>query len=176
MRIIAISGHAQNGKDTTANIIKKHLEEKGDKVLIVHYADLLKFICTKYFDWDGQKDEKGRNLLQYIGTDIIRKKAPTYWVDFVVGLLNIFGDCWDYVLIPDTRFPNEVSRLREAGFPVAHLRVSRGGGWVSPLSAEQQQHPSETALDKSKPDVFVKNNGTIEDLDAKLSKWIGEKL
>ena len=71
MRIIAISGHAQNGKDTTANIIKKHLEERGDKVLIVHYADLLKFICTKYFDWDGQKDEKGRHLLQYIGTDII---------------------------------------------------------------------------------------------------------
>lgn len=176
MRIIAISGHAQNGKDTTANIIKKHLEERGDKVLIVHYADLLKFICTKYFDWDGQKDEKGRHLLQYIGTDIIRTKEPTFWVDFVIKTLTLFGDCWDYVLIPDTRFPNEVSALKNAGFSVAHMRVSRGGGWVSPLTPEQQNHPSETALDNTKADVFVKNNGTIEDLDAKLSKWIGERL
>ena len=176
MRIIAISGHAQNGKDTTANIIKKHLEERGDRVLIVHYADLLKFICTKYFDWDGQKDERGRHLLQYIGTDIIRCKEPSFWVDFVIKMLTLFDDCWDYVLIPDTRFPNEIKALRNAGFSVAHLRVSRGGGWVSPLTEEQQNHPSETALDKTSPDVFVKNNGTIEDLDAKLSKWIGEKL
>lgn len=173
MKIIAISGHAQNGKDTTAGFIKKHLEEKGEKVLIVHYADLLKFICTKYFEWDGKKDERGRHLLQYVGTDIIRAKEPSFWVDFVIKVLDIFGDVWDWVLIPDTRFPNEVDALKDAGFTVAHLRVHRGGEWTSPLSEEQQKHPSETALDNEKPDLWVNNNGTLEDLDNKIAKWVG---
>ena len=169
--IIAISGKAQHGKDTTAAILKELLEADGYRVLTVHYADLLKQICRSFFGWDGQKNAEGRHILQYVGTDIIREKHPDYWVDFVIGILNMFPDEWDYVLIPDCRFPNEIDRLREAGFDTIHIRVVRLG-FTSPLTAQQQAHPSETALDRTIPDYTVHNAGTLGDLTMALSDWV----
>ena len=49
MKVICISGKAQNGKDTTANILKGFMEHDNYKVRIIHYADLLKFICRSIF-------------------------------------------------------------------------------------------------------------------------------
>ena len=162
MRLICISGKAQHGKDTSAEIIKGFLEDSGARVRIIHYADLLKFICKSWFDWDGQKDEYGRTLLQRVGTDTIRSKDPDYWVDFVAGLLKLFPDEWDYVIIPDCRFPNEINVMK-ANFDTIHLRVNRTN-FISPLSPEQQNHKSETALDKACPDLWIENNGTRSDL------------
>lgn len=175
MRVIAISGHAQNGKDTTAAIMSKKLEDHGDKVLIAHYADLLKFICRTYFGWNGEKDEQGRQLLQYVGTDVIRKQMPDYWVDFIISVLKLFDGEWDYVLIPDSRFPNEIEKLRDSGFDVQHVRVVRYG-FISPLTAEQQKHPSETALDNTVPDSYIINDGTLDDLDAAINTYMKENI
>lgn len=171
MKVIAISGKAQHGKDTTANMLKKLMEQKGKTVLIFHYADLLKYICRSYFDWDGKKDDAGRRILQYVGTDVIRAKQPDYWVDFATGFLRLFPDEWDYVLIPDCRFPNEVDCLGQAGFDMMHVRIVRPG-FKSPLSPEQQMHPSETALDHTVPDHWVYNDGTLGDLENTIAAWI----
>ncbi len=162
MRVICISGKAQHGKDTSAEMIKGFLEDSGAKVRIIHYADLLKFICKSWFDWDGAKDEYGRTLLQRVGTDTIRAKDPDYWVDFVCNLLKLFPDEWDYVIIPDCRFPNEIN-IMKANFDTIHLRVKRYN-FESPLSIEQQNHISETALDNIVPDFWIENKGSKTDL------------
>lgn len=175
MKIITISGHAQNGKDTTAKMIKGNLELDGNKVLLTHFADLLKYICRSFFDWNGEKDEAGRHILQYVGTDVVRKKMPDFWVDFILSILKLFNKEWDYVIIPDTRFPNEISKFVDNGFDVTHIRVERTN-FESPLTKEQQQHPSETALDDIKPDFCIDNDGTIDDLKIKVSDFIKEKL
>lgn len=171
MRVIAISGKAQHGKDTTAGILKRQLEADGYRVLIVHYADLLKHICRSFFGWNGEKDDAGRHILQYVGTDIIRAKRPDFWADFVVDVLGLFPNEWDYVLIPDCRFPNEISCLQKAGFDTIHIRVVRRD-FVSPLTPEQQAHPSETALDNLMPDYYIHNDGILNDLERVLSDWI----
>lgn len=176
MKVIAISGHAQNGKDTVAHMMKLSLEHDGHKVLIAHYADLLKYICRTFLGWDGNKDEKGRQLLQYVGTDVIRKKAPNYWVNFIVSILWLFDNTWEYVIIPDTRFPNEIGSLQNNGFDVVHVRVTRGGGFVSPLTPEQQQHASETALDDYEPNYTIFNDGTLDDLSEEVELFIKECL
>ena len=49
MKIICISAKAQHGKDTSALILKDIYESKGQKVLITHFADLLKYICKAFF-------------------------------------------------------------------------------------------------------------------------------
>lgn len=175
MKMILLSGKAQHGKDTSAAIIKKNLEDTGFKVVIAHYADLLKYICRTFFDWDGRKDEYGRHLLQYVGTDVIRSRAPSYWVDFLSEFFTIFSDEWDFVIIPDTRFPNEVMAMREAGFDTVHLRVKREN-FESPLTEEQQQHPSETALDDVEPDAWLINDGTVEDLENRIMLWLKENV
>lgn len=174
-KVITISGHAQNGKDTSAAILKEILEDKGYRVLIAHYADLLKYICRTFFDWDGNKDEKGRTLLQYVGTDVIRKKDPDFWVGFIVKIIQLFDGEWDYVLIPDCRFPNECEVLKDNGIETILLRITRSG-FESPLTEEQRKHPSETALDNTQPDYTVDNSGSLQELKDKLNKFAEEYL
>ena len=163
------------GKDTTAGLLKAALEADGYKVLITHYADLLKYICKQFFGWDGQKDDAGRHILQYVGTDIIRQKRPDYWVGFVASILELFPNEWDYVLIPDCRFPNEIDYLKEAGLDTVNLRVVRKN-FKSPLTPEQQVHPSETALDDVEPDYYITNNGSMTDLKRNVIDWLVEYL
>lgn len=139
MKVIVISGKAQHGKDTTAGFMKSALESDGYSVLIAHYGDLVKYICKTFFGWDGQKDEYGRSLLQRIGTDVIRAQDQDYWVRFIGTILWFFKDEWDYVLIPDCRFPNEVNYLGDNGFDVIHKQInSRFFGKVKPRNIQQQ--------------------------------------
>lgn len=175
LKVIAISGRAGSGKDTVAKVIQKRLAEQWISCRIIHYADLLKYICKEYFDWDGQKDEKGRRLLQYVGTDVVRGWDANFWVDFVVTMLRFFRDRWEYVVIPDARFPNEISELRNAGFDVTHLRIERPG-FDSILTKDQMAHPSETALSGYTPDSTIVNSGTLTELQEAVQIWMEEHV
>ena len=171
-KVICISGKAQHGKDTTATILKAALEGRNNKVLIFHYADLLKYLCREYFGWNGEKDDTGRTLLQYVGTDVVRKQNPNYWVNFAVDFLKLFENEWDYILIPDCRFPNEVNTM-QTHFDCIHLRVRRDN-FNSPLSSEQQKHISETALDDYPYDKLLLNEGTVVELGNTILEMVKE--
>ena len=170
--VIAISGKAGHGKDTVARLMMEELIDRlpESRVLITHYADLLKYICTALFGWNGKKDEAGRTLLQYVGTDVVRKENPNYWVDFVADMLKFFGGNWDFVIIPDARFPNEVTRLQEKGLDVCHVRVVRPE-FDSGLSDKQKAHASETAMDSLLPDYVMMNSGDLMDLQDVVAKF-----
>lgn len=174
MKVVCISGKAQHGKDTTAGMMKTALESMGHTVLIAHYGDLVKYVCRTFFGWNGEKDAYGRSLLQKVGTDIVREQRPNYWVDFVKDMLSMFPNEWDFVLIPDSRFPNEIDGLKQSGFNVIHLRVRREN-FESPLTTEQQNHPSETALDHVVPDFLIVNDGTLEDLYNKVCNLVVDR-
>ena len=175
MRIICISGKAQHGKDTTANLLRQRLRESGHTVLISHYADLLKYICTTFFGWNGLKDAAGRSLLQYVGTDKIRRQSPDFLVDFLIGFFKIFENEWEYVILPDCRFPNEIERFKEDGFDVTSVRVNRPG-YTGNLTPEQMAHPSETALDDFAFDYVLMNNSVLPDLKAKVDSMAADLL
>ena len=177
MKVICISGKAQHGKDSVAQEIKRQLIERyggSISVLITHYADLVKYVCSKFFDWDRLKDEKGRTLLQHVGTDIVRDREPNYWVDFVSDILGFFADEWDYVLIPDCRFPNECDKMKRE-FDTVTVRVIRDN-FENSLTEEQRNHPSETSLDTYSFDSYINNPGTKEGLEVAVSNWIKETL
>ena len=167
MDVILISGKAQHGKDTLALAAKEYLEDKGKRVLILHYADYMKYIAKEYFGWNGKKDSVGRNLLQQLGTNLVRKVDENYWVDTVIRFITVFEDEWDCIIVPDTRFPNEIEQMKEAGFNVLSLRIKRPN-FDSPLSEEQQKHPSETALDNYSFDCTIMNDSTISNLSKKI--------
>lgn len=173
MKIITISGHARNGKDTVADILERKLKADGYKVLITHYADLVKYVCEKYFDWDRLKDERGRQLLQYVGTDVVRQQQPDFWVDFIKSILILFRNHWDIVIIPDARFVNEIDVLKREGFEVIHMRVNRPN-FDNGLTEEQKKHPSETSLDNVTPDYTIINDGGIAELVTKTDTFLKE--
>lgn len=171
IKIITISGKAEAGKDLTATILKEKLELKNKRVLITRYADLVKYFAKQYFNWDGNKDEKGRTLLQWLGTDNVRKKEPNYWVDFIKGFVKLFQNEFDYVLIPDCRFPNEINLWKQDGWNITALHIERLN-YENHLTLEQRLHPSEIALDNFNFDYYIKSKNNIEDLKEKINDFL----
>lgn len=169
-KVVLISGKAQSGKDTFASLFKRYAEpyeELEDKrVLIIKYADILKFVCSQYFNWNGEKDLKGRTLLQKVGTDIARKNNPDTWVNCVIEVVKGIGDLYDYILIPDTRFPNEISKWMGSGIDYITVRIERLNSdntpYLNNLSEEQRNHISETALDNYVFDYTIYNRNLID--------------
>ena len=173
-KLILISGKARHGKDSVAKIIKTQLEADGKRVLIARFADLVKYVCKTFLDWNGEKDETGRTLLQYVGTDTIRAQDPDYWVRFIGDMIRFFNGRWDYILVRDARFENEIEYFKNndnfSDFEVISLRVQRTN-FVTDLTPEQMRHPSETALDSYEFDYSISAK-KIPELEKKVRKWL----
>jgi len=153
-QIFLISGKARAGKDSTADIMMELLDGKSIKLA---FADYLKIICHKYFNWNGEKDEHGRSLLQFVGTGLIRDKLgwQNFHVDRICQDIKIAEYQYDYFIVPDTRRKNEIY-ITQGMFPdkVTTIRVNRYD-FESPLTLEQQNHISETDLDKFHFDYYI---------------------
>lgn len=169
MKVICISAKARHGKDTSAEILKNIFETQGKKVLITHYADLVKYVCKTFFNWNGEKDNYGRTLLQYVGTDIISTQQKDFWVNFIISILKFFPNDWDIVLIPDCRYSIEYELIKD-NFDTALLRIERPN-FDNGLTPTQKVHISETALDNYKFDTIIYNSGSLEELKAKLAEY-----
>lgn len=181
-KVILIAGQAKHGKDTFALLLRDALEKHGKDVMIVHFADYLKMIAEKYFGWDCVKDDKGRQLLQHLGTDVVRERNPWFWADVVKNLVEVFENDFDYVLIPDFRFLTEygsMSQKREDGSRsnVKTVFIDRSG-FENGLPEEHKNHRSERELIDSKFefDQYVLNSGTLENLKEKAEMFARKEL
>lgn len=174
--IITISGKAKHGKDLTATVLKEKLESLGKRVLVVHFADYLKMVCEKYYGWNGNKDEAGRTLLQYVGTDVIRKRNPCFWVDTACNLIKVLEPDFDYFLVPDCRFKEENEIPVEFyGFDLISLNVIRtenGQFYDNDLTEEQKNHSSETSLDEYNFDYVISSEAGRNNLEKEVDKFI----
>ena len=166
---IILSGKSGSGKDMMAQFMKEELAKHGQKTLVIHFADAVKWFCRDFLDWDGKKDEVGRTLLQMVGTDIVRAKHPNFWVGIVVGLIQAFEPYKDFdlAIIPDARFPNEVNISLENLQNCVSVRIERknadGTPWINPvLTEDQRNHPSETSLDVFAFDYVVHNDEGLD--------------
>lgn len=145
MKIILISGKAQHGKDTFASMLKQDLEAEGQRVLISHFGDLLKYIYKTFYGWDGDKSNpEGRAGLQRLGTDVIRKHIPNYWCDFVKFWADHVCDLYDFMIIPDVRFENEIRVFSD--YDCTKIKIQRVGD-LSDTAIANMNHASETSLD-----------------------------
>lgn len=152
MKCISISGPAGHGKDTLANKLKSLLEAKGNKVFIIHYADYLKMIATQVYNWNGRKDKVGRDILQKLG-DKMRAQDQLFLINELVKILNLVKDDFDIAIIPDARFPKEIECLKSIGKTLS-VHITRVD-YKSRLTAEQNNHTTERALDKYSYDYDI---------------------
>lgn len=161
---ILISGKARSGKDQSAIFIKKYIEEKmNKKAIIVKYGNFLKNFLEKSIGWNGVKDKDGRSLLQYWGTDVIRKSYEYTFTDMMIALLKGIYNQFDYFIISDVRFPNELNEIKK-NFKSISLRIERNN-LKSTLTNQQKQHLSETALDNFDFDAYIYNNKDLNTLE-----------
>ena len=186
--IIGISGKAESGKDTAANMLKilygnpnisyedynnKNYNKFAD-IEVIHFADILKetamTMCVlseeDVYTQHGKKRKiewlgiTVRELLQKLGTCIRQNIDEDFWVKSLWAVV----DNWNNVIIADVRFPNEVNSIKERGGIV--IRLNRDKSRID-------YHISETALDDYKEwDLVIDNNSTKEDLFNTLKKIV----
>ena len=178
MKVIMISGKAGHGKDQFATFLKNKLEEHNKTVLIIKFGDPVKWLAQNYLGWNGEKDEKGRSLLQHFATDTVRAQFPTYWADIIAKFIAAENK-WDYILIPDWRFINEFETISLYNHDIITLRVNRfdlnGKPYYnSNMRIHQLTHISECELDNFNFEYIVENRSDLVALEESADLMVKE--
>lgn len=167
-KIFLFSGKAEHGKTAAGDIFQTYLEERGHKVLRTCFAEYLKFVARKHFGWDGEKNEKGRKILQYVGTDVARKNNPKVWAVVASNLIYALSSAYDYAIIDDLRFLNEIEAFHHGTVSCMPIRVVRynkdGSIYENSLTEEQRKHESETQLDDYPFGIYISSFSGLENL------------
>lgn len=168
--IIGLSGYAQSGKDTVANIL---VEKYGfrriafaDAIrtllydmdpLVPHEANSVHYRLQDLVDtygWDKAKVDypEIRRLLQDLGVGGRNLFGDMFWIHHALANIEQYED----VVISDVRFTNEAEWVQKFG---QIWRIKR-------LNTEAvNSHVSESDMDDYPVDQVFINNGTIEDLE-----------
>ena len=110
-------------------------------------------ICTEI----GEKTfTTVREMLQVIGTDLIRKYVPNWHIDKTIERIKSIDED-KIVIVDDVRFPNEKREIEKIGGEVFFI--------IRPNCFDVSNHPSETALCYRE---FSPKNIIINDLDKDL--------
>ena len=158
-KVYIIAGKARHGKDTFAGYLKDAYEENGKTAIVTHLAKYIKYYASEMTGWDLKDETKPRELLQQLGTQVIREKLgkEMLFVDRMKEDIEIFSCFYDAVIISDVRLKLEINELKKA-FPdlkLIHIdRINFDNG----LSEEQKKHKTEVDLDDFKDyDVEIVN-------------------
>ncbi len=170
-KIIGICGKKYHGKDTVAN----HLVEKYGYTRIA-FADPIKDICKIVFGLTHEqlnsnlKEEvddywkiSPRQLMQFIGTDLFRNNTATImphigdniWIH--VLLKHISDNPSTKFVITDIRFENEFEYISKLNGTI--IKVIRNN------IINNDNHVSESYIDKLNADYTINNDNTIEELN-----------
>ena len=164
-KVFLISGKARSGKHTVANIIKDYYERQGKKCAITIYAKYIKQYAIDYFNWDGKEESKPRELLQKLGTDIIKDKLgmKDFQVRRMIEDIKVLQNFFDIIIVPDTRFIEEIEDIKETFANVYSIRINRHN-YDNGLTIEEKNHPSEIALDNYKNFDYQIDSTSINDI------------
>lgn len=174
-KIWLITGKARHGKGSVAQILKELYTQDESKAVETIFAKYIKGYAIDFFGWDGKEETKHlyRDFLQKIGTEIIRERLnkPNFHVDRICEDIEILSDFFDAFIVSDTRFMNECDIPREkfGTDKVVVVKVVREN-FESPLTIEQQNHPSETALDNYEDFDYVVKASNLDELHSKIKE------
>jgi hypothetical protein len=162
--IIGLSGYAQSGKDTVAELLclnygytrMAFADPMRDAIYTLNpfveggnrVADLV-----DEYGWDVAKaNHEVRRLLQVFGTDVGRKQfGDNFWVQQAFDKMESTK-----IVFADVRFPNEANEIMQYGGQV--WRVNRHNH--PPVNG----HKSEHAMDNFMFKHVIYNDGTLDDL------------
>jgi len=194
-QLIGLTGYAQHGKNTVADILT---EEYGYKQLA--FAQAVKdmayvldpFVPIAHFDienppytsdkpaflmrlqelvdirgWDKAKQlPEVRRLLQTLGTEAVRDMiGPDTWVNLLQDKAATLLLEGARVVVTDVRFPNEGVMLRTLGGQVWYILRPDFDNGIG------KDHPSEAQVQNVFHEVTIRNDGTIDELRHNLKNF-----
>ena len=184
--LIGIVGLIGSGKDTVANrLVEKHGYIRDS------FAKSLKDAVAAMFNWNREmlegnttssrhwrehpdtfwskkfgKEVTPRWVLQHFGTEVMRDQMyDGIWVDSCIGRYK-----GQNTVISDTRFINEIKTIKAHGGII--ICVQRGALPTRTEMKEKGVHQSEWDWLGYDYDINIDNNGTLEELYAKVDDLI----
>lgn len=167
--IIGLSGYAQSGKDTVAELLclnykyqrRAFADPMRHALLTINpKLDSITRVSDVVDDygWEvAKKNPEVRRLLQVLGTDVGRKMfGDNVWVKMLMNELNYE----DKIVISDVRFPNEAEAIKKLGGSV--WRINRHN------HSAANGHASEHAMDNYMFNHVIYNDGTVDDLSDEI--------
>lgn len=175
--IYIICGKARYGKDTVSCIIRKMYEEQGKKAVNLQYSSYIKEYVKKIYNWDGSDENKPRELLDQVGTQVIRGKIDKlFFVKNICNDIMVYSYYFDVITISDTRTKDEIDVPKKQFDKVVSIHVDRPN-FDNRLTAEQKKFFTEVDLDDyDNYDYKIINDGTIEDLEIKVKKIVEKEM
>lgn len=173
MKLFVLCGKARSGKDTVCSIIRKYYKDKNVKTINLQFSSYIKEYAKKIANWDGDETDKPRELLQQLGTEIIRNKIdPNFFIKRIIGDIKVYSYYFDVITISDARTKDEINSLREAFDDVTVIKVERPN-FDNGLSKTEQEHFTEKDLDDFNDyDFKIINDKTVEDLKEEIKKQV----
>lgn len=163
---LAVTGRLRSGKDTVVSLLKEQL---AGETLSLAFGDKVKEFAHALFP-DVPRTPKPRELYQFM--NVMRDYDPDVWVKQLDKTLQNEIDSHNNILVTDLRQENEANYCRESGFVIIKVEsdtsirkqrvLDSGEVW----NEEFESHPSETGVDKIRPDIIIENNGTLEELES----------
>lgn len=174
--LIALTGKLESGKSTLAKQIQKHHPEGG--VHMMAFAKPLKDICMEFFGFtyndlytpEGKKNRNAlwnmttREFMQRLGQGLRDAISPDVWVTLLECRILSKKDIYSIIIVDDARMPNELEMIHKLGGIT--IRVTRPDHVA--ISNGIKNHPSEQDLPDDLIDYDLVNDGTPEELYAKL--------
>ncbi|HVI40805.1 MAG TPA: hypothetical protein VM577_09105 [Anaerovoracaceae bacterium] len=189
-RKIAIAGKANSGKNTIADLIGQQI---GLTYKIFAFADPMKEMIMKMIPQTDREVLWGpshlrmtptpnseltyRHLLLDIGK-LGRSYDPNIWINATIHMVQDYVDGSlgfreRVALIADVRFKNELKAVKENDF--LSIRVVRPNSVSTTTSTDISEVDLDDVPD-SEFDVVLTNDGTMEDLKAKIKDIVNTYL
>ena len=168
--IVGLSGYAQSGKDTVAQIL---VDQYGFERIA--FADAIRELSSeinpyiqkgirlndfvKEYGWDVAKQQPEiREFLQKLGVGCRKIINESVWISVAMSKMNNYKKNF---VVTDVRFKNEVTAVTQMGGTV--WRVTRPG--VTAVNG----HISEHDLDDYSFNAVINNDSTVEVLDLQVA-------
>lgn len=177
-KIIAFTGLAGAGKDTSAEFLAKCLLNNNKSIVYMSFASPLKDVCELMFDFkhaqlhtlEGKEtiDERWgitpRHALQSVGFNLRQLNKDVFVINMKNRINNVKED---YVLITDLRYDNEAEFIKSMNGTIIHIKRK---------TDKIDLHESEKGIDPTYVDIVVYNNLDIEHLEQEINKVAFDEL
>lgn len=175
---IAITGKMRSGKDA----IGRYLSEKHGYTRFAFGDELKRYANELFGVHDGGKR---RELYQWFG-QTMRERDPEIWVRKLFGKVEVIDAEEMYnsdpfsAVITDLRQPNEYDRCRSEGYVIIRVsapdgtRIHRAIESADTFELSDLTHETESHVDSFEVDYEIVNDGTIEELYAKVDEVLAQ--
>ena len=155
--IIGLAGRKRSGKTTAADVIRTISTQQGLNPIRLGLADPIKAETAKIFGYIHEDHKETiRPVYQAVGETAKKLYGDDYWLrKWKEAQHHYQKHGYNVFIVDDVRFPAEANILKGMGATIWRIKNSQ-------KDSVEDNHPSETNVDKVEHDRVIENEKNLE--------------